>query len=47
VFDPLTPEQTAALGDLLEALVQNLDPERVLRVEHLGQGGEHGAAEAG
>lgn len=47
VFDPLTAQQTVALGDLLETLVQHLDPQRVLRVEHLGQDGDADQAEAG
>ncbi len=34
VFGPLTDEQTAALGQALEAIVERLDPDRSLRVEH-------------
>jgi DNA-binding MarR family transcriptional regulator len=33
VFDPLTEEQTQALGDALNAIVERLDPDRSLRVE--------------
>jgi DNA-binding MarR family transcriptional regulator len=34
VFGPLTHEQTKAVGDALEAIVERLDPDRNLRVEH-------------
>src|SRR3954470_19346950 len=34
LFDPLTPEQTQALGDVLETVLEQLDPDRSLRVEH-------------
>ena len=34
VFDPLTDEQTRALGDALEAVLDRLDPDHSLRVEH-------------
>ena len=34
LFDPLTPEQTKALGDALEMVIERLDPDRSLRVEH-------------
>jgi DNA-binding MarR family transcriptional regulator len=34
VFEPLTHEQTKAVGDALEAIVERLDPDRSLRVEH-------------
>ena len=34
VFAPLTDEQTTAVGDALEAIVERLDPDRSLRVEH-------------
>jgi DNA-binding MarR family transcriptional regulator len=33
VFGPLTPEQTHALGEALEAIVDRLDPDRSLRIE--------------
>ena len=39
VFAPLTDEQTRALGDALEAIVERLDPDHSLRVEH-GAGAE-------
>jgi DNA-binding MarR family transcriptional regulator len=31
MFDPLTAEQTKALGDVLDTLVEQLDPDRTLR----------------
>ena len=34
LFDPLAPEQTTALGDMLETVIQRLDPDHSLRVEH-------------
>lgn len=34
LFDPLTDEQARALGDALEAVLDRLDPDRSLRVEH-------------
>ncbi len=34
VFDPLTDEQTTALGEALEAVAQRLDPDGSLRVSH-------------
>ena len=34
MFDPLTAEQTAALGEVLETLMERLDPDHSLRVEH-------------
>jgi DNA-binding MarR family transcriptional regulator len=34
LFDPLTEEQTRALGDALELVVDRLDPDHSLRVEH-------------
>ena len=34
MFDPLTAEQTRALGEALQAIVERLDPDRSLRVEH-------------
>jgi DNA-binding MarR family transcriptional regulator len=34
VFGPLTEEQTTAVGDALEAIVERLDPDHSLRVEH-------------
>jgi DNA-binding MarR family transcriptional regulator len=34
VFGALTPEQTRALGDALEAIAETLDPDHSLRVEH-------------
>ena len=34
LFGPLTADQTRALGDALEAVVERLDPDRSLRVEH-------------
>jgi DNA-binding MarR family transcriptional regulator len=33
MFDPLTAEQTAALGEILETLMERLDPDHSLRVE--------------
>jgi DNA-binding MarR family transcriptional regulator len=33
MFDPLTPEQTTSLCEVLQALVEGLDPDRSLRVE--------------
>jgi DNA-binding MarR family transcriptional regulator len=33
MFGPLTPEQTQALGEALEAIVDRLDPDRSQRVE--------------
>jgi DNA-binding MarR family transcriptional regulator len=39
VFGPLTPEQTRVLGEALEAIVDRLDPDRSLRVEHAGARG--------
>ena len=43
LFDPLTPEQTAALGDALQAVVERLDPDRSLRSEALPEGERSGA----
>ena len=34
VFAPLDLEQTRALGEALQAIVERLDPDRSLRVEH-------------
>jgi DNA-binding MarR family transcriptional regulator len=34
VFDPLTPEQTQSLGEALETIMERLDPDHSLRVEH-------------
>jgi DNA-binding MarR family transcriptional regulator len=34
LFDPLTDEQTRALGDALETVLERLDPDHSLRVEH-------------
>jgi hypothetical protein len=34
VFDPLTAEQTGALGDALQAILERLDPDHSLRVEY-------------
>jgi DNA-binding MarR family transcriptional regulator len=34
LFDPLTEEQTEALREVLEAVVERLDPDHSLRVEH-------------
>ena len=34
VFAPLTAEQTRALGDALEAIAAQVDPDRSLRVRH-------------
>lgn len=34
MFDPLTPDQTTALRSILETIVERLDPEHRLRVEH-------------
>jgi DNA-binding MarR family transcriptional regulator len=34
MFGPLSDEQTRLLGDALEAVVERLDPDRSLRVEH-------------
>ncbi|MGY1606559.1 MULTISPECIES: MarR family winged helix-turn-helix transcriptional regulator [unclassified Geodermatophilus] len=36
LFDPLTPEQTAALCEVLETVVQGLDPDASRRVPHGG-----------
>jgi DNA-binding MarR family transcriptional regulator len=33
VFGPLTAEQTRALGDALEAMVERLDPDRTQRID--------------
>jgi len=33
MFDPLTPEQTRALGDALQAIVERHDPDRSQRLE--------------
>ena len=33
LFDPLTAEQTDALGEALQAVVERLDPDRSLRIE--------------
>jgi DNA-binding MarR family transcriptional regulator len=38
VFDPLTDEQTRVLGDVLESLVEGLDPDRSQRLGHGGGG---------
>src|SRR3954464_15049988 len=32
LFDPLTPEQTQALGDVLETVLEQLDPDRSQRL---------------
>ncbi|MGY1746924.1 MarR family winged helix-turn-helix transcriptional regulator [Blastococcus sp. SYSU D00695] len=34
VFDPLTPEQTRVLREALERVLEQLDPDHSLRVEH-------------
>ncbi|MGY1600971.1 MarR family winged helix-turn-helix transcriptional regulator [Geodermatophilus sp. SYSU D00815] len=34
LFDPLTPEQTKALREVLETVLERLDPDHSLRVEH-------------
>ncbi|MGY1705483.1 MarR family winged helix-turn-helix transcriptional regulator [Geodermatophilus sp. SYSU D00697] len=34
LFDPLTDEQVAALGEALQAVVDRLDPDHSMRVEH-------------
>ena len=34
VFDPLTPEQTTAVGQALDLILERLDPDRSLRVEY-------------
>jgi DNA-binding MarR family transcriptional regulator len=34
LFDPLTDEQVKALGEALQAVVDRLDPDHSLRVEH-------------
>jgi DNA-binding MarR family transcriptional regulator len=34
MFDPLTDDQTEALGQVLETVLERLDPDRSLRVEH-------------
>ena len=34
VFAPLTAEQTRAIGDALEAILERLDPDRSLRVDY-------------
>ena len=34
VFDPLTPEQTRVLREALEQVLERLDPDHSLRVEH-------------
>jgi DNA-binding MarR family transcriptional regulator len=34
LFDPLTDEQTDALADVLEVVLERLDPDHSLRVEH-------------
>jgi DNA-binding MarR family transcriptional regulator len=34
LFDPLTDEQTEALADVLEVVLEKLDPDHSLRVEH-------------
>ena len=39
MFDPLTAEQTRALGDALQAIVERLDPDRSLRVEPVATDG--------
>ena len=36
VFDPLTAEQTLALGEILQAIVERLDPDRSQRFEVSG-----------
>ena len=38
MFDPLTAEQTSALGEALQAIVERLDPDRSLRVEQAPEG---------
>jgi DNA-binding MarR family transcriptional regulator len=39
VFAPLTGEQTRLLGEVLETLVERLDPDSSLRLEHGGAAG--------
>ena len=34
LFDPLTDEQTRSLGEVLETVLERLDPDHSLRVEH-------------
>jgi DNA-binding MarR family transcriptional regulator len=34
LFDPLTDEQTRALGEALEVVLERLDPDHSLRLEH-------------
>jgi DNA-binding MarR family transcriptional regulator len=34
LFDPLTDEQVKALGEALQAVIDRLDPDHILRVEH-------------
>ena len=33
MFAPLTPQQTRALGDAMEAILEQLDPDRSLRID--------------
>jgi DNA-binding MarR family transcriptional regulator len=40
LFDPLTDEQTRVLREVLEAVIQRLDPDRSLRVEHGADAGK-------
>ncbi len=42
LFDPLTPEQITALGEALEIVLERLDPDRSLRVEHSDAVGDEG-----
>ena len=36
IFAPLTPQQTRALGDAMEAILEQLDPDRSLRIDLTG-----------
>ncbi len=42
LFDSMTPEQTRALGDALEQVLERLDPDHSLRVEHGADAGPQG-----
>jgi DNA-binding MarR family transcriptional regulator len=33
MFDPLTPEQTTVLGDAMQAILEQLDPDHSLRID--------------
>ena len=37
MFAPLTPEQTRVLGDAMEAILEQLDPDRSLRIDLTSQ----------